>query len=458
MTGRAATAAKVFGGLIALGTLGALLKHHSFAAAVLQGKCPYLAKVVPELKPFVEKAEKGFATLGQCDEFAGLVNRLQHAEDRTFTINGEVVQAETAQAACEKLGFYAAELREAFKSDDGFLLHGYGYTKSDPTERTHITIKGVDRGSIEITTDTSSQTLALQSDLTAKQKLPGTALVMDAVSKFRSDCDDFGELLHESVEMYGGKHQHEETTARGKTEAIETCKKVRAKMDRIETLNFQHLMAALPGVSKDGKETMTVLLERTSQVKFSKRVTTAPIAVDIEHKDGKIHRLTSYLTEARGLVQKYGDRYAGAAQPEETQTFMRRPWDKKGADWEPSPECSKYTAKGRMAVKGCEMCLAKGQPIEECMSCGGKCLKSVCDATDSDGDRRKECFIEMMKDPEKKAAMRECFGKCLDTDEPVKHAVQEFKKESTDFKFNAFVHLDDLELSVQATTSAAEKP
>lgn len=448
----------------------ALVKHRAFAAAVIQGKCPYLAKVVPELKPFVEHAEKGFSTLADCGHFAGLVDKLGGHHHKTISINGEALSHETALAACEKLGFRGAELSEAFKDGEGFLLHGYGYSKSDSMMRTHVLVKALDHGNIAITTESSEATLTTDLDVAAKAKLEGTQLVLDAVGKFRSDCDAFGDMLDDNVELSGGKF-HEEHSARSKDDAVEACKKVKAKMDGIETLNFQELMHAIPGVASKGMDIMTVILEKTSQVKYSKRIMTAPIAIDIEYKDGKIHRLTHYMTEARGLVQKYGDRYAGHVEHDhDEKPFMRhRFWEKKDGDAvEASPECSKFIAKGPMAVRGCEMCASRAQPIEECMTCGGKCIRSACSLSD-DPANMKECFIEVMKDEQKKASVKGCYKKCMDTDEPVAPKMIEHVKESEFHKdpaasvkfssypdhldLDALLHVEALEFDVHATTA-----
>lgn len=474
MTGRA-TAAKVFAALVSVGVLAAVVKHHAFAAAVLQGKCPYLAKVVPELKPFVERAEKGFATLAQCDEFEALVDKWQHDGDTTkkFIINGEELSDSptSRKAACAKLGFHAAELREAFKLEHaGFLLHGYGYTKSDSTTRTHVTVKSPPCGRVmEITTDSSEPSLTSDLDVAAKAPHPGVALVMDALSKYRSDCEDFGELLHDEVLMWGGKYHGDDPTAHSQAEAIEACKTVNAKMDRIETLNFQSLVAAVPGVSKDGTEQITVILEKTSQVKYSPKIMTSPIAIDIKYKDGKITHLANYVTEARGLVQKYGDRYAASPAPadeNEQKPFMRqRFWEKKDGDKAASPKCSKFTAKGPWAVRGCEMCLARDQPIEECLTCGGKCIKQTC----SNSEDFKECFGEVMKDRQKRSAVKECYKECMHKDEPEVQRVEEVEEEDAvpdapEFKprgsrvMNAHLHLDAFELDLYAEDNADEQP
>jgi len=350
------------------------------------------------------------------------------------------------------------------KVDEAFLLHGYGYTKSDPTVRTHITVKTVPHGPIAMTTESTTPTLTLQPDVADKAQLAGTALALDAVSKFHDDCEAFGELLHETVEIAGGKHgYHEHTTSSGKADAIEMCNKVRGKMERIETLSFHDLKAAVRGVSTNGMETMTVILEKTTQVKFSKKIMTSPIAIDIEHKDGQIHRLTSYMTEAKGLVEKYGDRYAGGADMHEGKSFMRRPWDKKA--WEPSPQCSKFADKGPMAIKGCEICLARDQPIDECMSCGGKCMKSVCDpaifgSDEGHPEQMKQCFKDVMEDASKREAMHDCYKTCMGTDsseapveEGVMQAVEEFHKEATHQEDAKFAHV--IEMSVELKMEAA---
>jgi hypothetical protein len=105
----------------------------------------------------------------------------------------------------------------------------------------------------------------------------------------------------------------------------------------------------------------------------------------------------------------------------------------------------------------------RDQPIEECMTCGGKCLRKVCDhETLSAGgpDAIKQCFGEMMKDPEKKEAMRDCYKQCMDTDEPVHEMVEEVHEEvhegATEV-LKAVFRLDDIEFSVEAMTKQ-DKP
>jgi hypothetical protein len=289
----------------------------------------------------------------------------------------------------------------------------------------------------------------------AKTAHEGTQLVVSALDNFRSDCSAFGELVHEDVVFTGGSHHHPEPH-HGKDEALRICKEVNEKMAGIETLSYGQLHAAEPGVAKDGMETITVILEKTTQVKFSKRIMTSPVAIDVDYKDGKIHRMTQFHTEARGLVQKYGDRYAGHTDDHHDHDgFMKRGqfsrFGKKAeeGEWEVSPECSKFADKGPLAARGCMWCQKIApENVDKCMSCGHDCVEKTCDGTDP--DHVKMCFFE------KKDALKTCHAACMAA-EPVQE-LEDVHEDVHDIfvspEFRAHFLTSAFELEVEAKAGA----
>jgi hypothetical protein len=71
------------------------------------------------------------------------------------------------------------------------------------------------------------------------------------------------------------------------------------------------------------------------------------------------------------------------------------------------------------------MCVARKQPVEACMSCGGKCVKKICALGSDDPARVKECFSELKQDGKKKAAVKMCYKECIGTDAGVEEVEED---------------------------------